>query len=812
MRTCIKILIVEDEQIVALDLKRRLTKLGYEVTGIAADGDTALALIKKSMPNIVLMDIHIQGKTDGVEVAAEIQKIIYIPVIYLTAYSEEKTLARARTTKPYGYLLKPFSERELHITIQVSMERYESDSMLKKNQEHLNLALEAAHLGTWEVKENTSEVYIGKNPSGYLEPISNWSQFFASIVDDDKQNVADAISRLQNGENSTVEIEFRLCGNAATDRWFKLYGKSFNDGHPNTRRIVGILQNTTESHHISDKLKQAAAVFKHTTEGIIILGKDRTVECANDAFYQMTGYQPSNLEHTELPFLTKHFLGSRAYKKIWRSVNEERGWRGEIIINKENGEEIYAWLNIGIVPGPKKALLRYVIAFSDITEVRKAQDQLAHLAYYDNLTDLPNRKMILDRLQHALAIAKRGPHYLAVMFIDLDNFKRVNDTMGHQVGDEMLRAISQRLAALLRESDSLGRLGGDEFVIILEKIRSRDVVAAISRKILNRLSIPLLINNTEIIPSCSIGISVYPDDSSDYNELLRMADIAMYEAKKGGRNNYVYFHPEMMQNPAHFLTRERELHRALQQNQFVLYYQPQFSLRKKKVTSVEALIRWQHPDKGMLSPAEIIPVAEASSLIIEIGNWVLTEACRQLSEWRANGLCDIRVAVNISIRQLTCNQLPALITFLLRQYKLPSHLLELEITESCLQNDDANIACLKELEKLGVSISIDDFGTGYSCMSSLKHLPIHRLKIDQTFVRDIPGDQNDCAISSAIVALGRRLNMQVIAEGVETAEQVQFLMSLGCDELQGYYFSRPVTPREVFELTDKLSNKIMPLL
>jgi EAL domain-containing protein (putative c-di-GMP-specific phosphodiesterase class I) len=286
----------------------------------------------------------------------------------------------------------------------------------------------------------------------------------------------------------------------------------------------------------------------------------------------------------------------------------------------------------------------------------------------------------------------------------------------------------------------------------------------------------------------------------------------MYEAKKRGRNNYIYFHPDMMQSPTQFLTRESELYQALQHNQFVLYYQPQYSFLENRITSVEALIRWQHPSKGMLSPAEIIPVAESSSLIVDIGNWVLSEACRQLDEWRANGLSDMRVAVNISIRQLASNQLPSLISSLLRQYMLPSHLLELEITESCLQNDATNIACLKDLEKLGVSISIDDFGTGYSCMSSLKYLPIRRLKIDQSFVRDIPDDQNDCAISSAILALGRQLNMQVIAEGVETVEQVKFLSALGCDELQGYYLSRPVAPQEIPELTKKIPIHIKSLI
>jgi diguanylate cyclase (GGDEF)-like protein len=416
--------------------------------------------------------------------------------------------------------------------------------------------------------------------------------------------------------------------------------------------------------------------------------------------------------------------------------------------------------------------------------------------------------LIMDRLKQALAKAKRESSSLAVLFIDLDNFKRVNDTMGHQIGDDMLRVIAQRLGAELRYSDTLGRLGGDEFVVIMERLESHDAIATVSEKLLSSIATPLTIGNTEIIPSCSIGISLYPDNSADQDELVQMADTAMYAAKNKGRNNYTFYELGMTQSTAHYLTREMELRRALENHEFVLHFQPQCSLSKQRVTGVEALIRWQHPTNGLLPPIEIIPVAEASGLIVDIGNWVLDEACRQLCEWHKNGLPDMRMAVNVSIRQLADKRLPEFVEKLLQQYSLPPHLLELEVTESCLQNDTTNVICLQKLEKLGVSISIDDFGTGYSCMSSLKFLPIRRLKIDQAFVRDIPGDKNDCAIAAAIMALGRQLNMEVIAEGVETVEQVGFLGSIGCDELQGYYFSRPVEARSISELINSLPVQI----
>ncbi len=375
----------------------------------------------------------------------------------------------------------------------------------------------------------------------------------------------------------------------------------------------------------------------------------------------------------------------------------------------------------------------------------------------------------------------------------------------------MLCFVSQRMLAVLRESDTLGRLGGDEFIVIVTNVESRDALIKVAEKILECLSSPVVISNMEVVPSCSIGISVYPDHSNHPDDLLQMADTAMYEAKNKGRNSYAFYHPSLTQQAVHYMTRERELHHALMKNEFLLHYQPQYSLAKEKITGVEALIRWQHPVKGLLSSAEIIPVAETSRLIVEIGNWILTEACRQLNQWRAEGLNDLRIAVNISIRQLADKHLQKFIADLLQQYSLPAHLLELEITESCLQDELIYITCLEQLKDLGIPISIDDFGTGYSCLSSLKNLPIHRLKIDQSFVKNIPHDNNDCAIAAAILALAQKLNLQVTAEGIETYDQIDFLSNLGCDELQGYLLSKPVGPEQIPYLIKKLPGRLKAL-
>ncbi len=805
MSKCIKILIVEDERIVATDLKNRLTKLGYQITGLAADSEKALSLINREDPDIILMDIRIQGSLDGIETAALLQRTHNIPVIYLTAYSEQQTLNRAIATKPYGYLLKPFSDRELHIAIQVSLERFTSDTQFRKNEQHFRLALEAAHLGTWEITDDSQEVNLGKSPDGHLYPLLSWKHFFTAIDKADQTLVSDFIDSLRKNKVSASEIEFRVTSESQQETyWFKLYGKSFQSNALSHHQIVGIVQEITESRHIQNELAQAAAVFKYAVEGIIVLDINRQFTCANDAFFNITGFQATDLLEKELPFLTEHNMGKNDYDKVWQTVDQSGYWLGEVEAYKPDSEHMYIWLSIGLIPVEGSNNQRFVVMISDITGIRETEKQLSQIAYYDSLTNLPNRMLIMDRLKQSIAQAARDSSLLGVLFIDLDNFKRINDTLGHNNGDTLLFFVSQKMQAVLRQSDTLGRLGGDEFIVIVTHVESYEGLIRVAEKIRESLASPIIINNIEIVPSCSIGISLYPDHSIHPDELVQMADTAMYEAKNKGRNSFAFYHRSLTQKAAHHLTRERELYHALTQGQFRLHYQPQFSPSKQKITGVEALIRWEHPHKGLLSPAEVIPVAETSRLIIEIGNWILTEACHQLSVWRNHGIDDLRIAVNLSIRQLADKNLMKFIADLLQQYAVPAHLLELEVTESCLQDELLYINSLEQLDKQGIQIAIDDFGTGYSCLSSLKNLPIRRLKIDQSFVRGIPDDSNDCAIASAIQVLAQKLGLEVVAEGIETLEQIHFLTQLGCDELQGYLLSKPVAPELIPEIIRKL--------
>ncbi|PLX83727.1 MAG: GGDEF domain-containing protein [Desulfuromonas sp.] len=430
----------------------------------------------------------------------------------------------------------------------------------------------------------------------------------------------------------------------------------------------------------------------------------------------------------------------------------------------------------------------------NITERKRTEQKIEQLAYYDGLTELPNRALLRDRLHQVLAQAKRDASQVAILFLDLDRFKQVNDTQGHAVGDELLKMVADRLRSCVRSTDTVARLGGDEFVVVLTSITKMHDVTAMARKILDELCRPFSLIGVEIHSSGSIGVALYPSDGEDEETLLKNADTAMYAAKDHGRNNYQFFSEEMNRKAVERLAMENYLREALELDQLSLHYQPQLDLETGRMTGMEALLRWNHPDLGMISPATFIPLAEESGLIVPIGEWVLRSACRQAKAWQDNGCHVPRVAVNLSARQFGQPNLAASVDQILQETGLDPDCLELELTESgILESASDAILTLTDLKVRGIHLAIDDFGTGYSSLSYLKNFPIDRVKIAQTFVRDIPQDQDDAAIVEAVIMMAKSLRLRVIAEGVETKEQLAFLRERGCNEMQGYYFSRPLT-------------------
>ena len=432
----------------------------------------------------------------------------------------------------------------------------------------------------------------------------------------------------------------------------------------------------------------------------------------------------------------------------------------------------------------------------DVTGWKSAQEDIQRLAYYDALTGLPNRTLLHDRLNQAVAAAHRDNDQFALMFLDLDRFKYINDTMGHQAGDEMLKVIAARLAGTVREGDTVSRLGGDEFVILLRETGAEGALF-VAEKLLGSVAQSFEINGTTVGTEASIGISLYPHDGSDVETLIKHADVAMYHAKEAGRNNFQFYTAQINERALSHFNIERDLRVALEQRQLIAYYQPQIRISDRKLIGFEALLRWQHPEKGMVSPAAFIPVAEESGLIVPVGEWVLREVCRQARAWHERGLPLVPVAVNLSARQLKDGRLAKFVRALLAETGLPDWTLELELTESMMLDDEkAAMQFIGEMRELGVALSIDDFGTGYSSLGHLKKLPLDKLKIDQSFVRDLAEDEDDAAIVRAIISMAHGLGLTVIAEGVETVEQMDFLEALGCNEVQGYYYARPMPAAE----------------
>jgi diguanylate cyclase (GGDEF)-like protein len=496
---------------------------------------------------------------------------------------------------------------------------------------------------------------------------------------------------------------------------------------------------------------------------------------------------------------------------MWQALQEGDFWEGEVWDRRKTGEIYPKWMTINVVRDREDAgRMHYVAIFSDITERKQAEEHIHHLAHHDPLTTLPNRMALEARLEQSIAEANRNQRSVAVMFLDLDRFKTINDTLGHHVGDLLLIEVARRLRQTVRSSDTVARHGGDEFVVVLPALETPDVAATLAGNILKTLSEPYLIDGNTLHSTPSIGVSLYPQDGRDVDTVMKYADTAMYHAKDMGRNGFQFFSPEMNRAAMERLDIERQLRDALKLDQFALHYQPRLD-RNGRVTGVEALIRWNRPGHGLQPPGRFIPIAEESDLIILIGEWVLATAAAQLVAWQKAGIEMPSVAINLSARQLRLAGLPGQIAAVLQDSRLPAALLEFEVTETmAMENPERASRLLGELRDMGIALAIDDFGTGYSSLAYLKRLPFDHLKIDRSFVAGIAHDPNDVAIVRGTIALAHSLGLAVVAEGVETAEQLALLKSADCDEFQGFHFSRPLPADELEVFLGKHSQTPTP--
>ena len=548
-----------------------------------------------------------------------------------------------------------------------------------------------------------------------------------------------------------------------------------------------------------ERLRLADKVFANSPAGILITDENHRILSVNPSFSTMTGMAPAQVLGLAVTHLSSR-LTPEDFTLMEETLRLRGNWSGEIETERQDGKPFVAGVTVSRILAPETLhTTHYVWVLTDVTEQKQAEERARHLAHHDILTGLPNRLALLIRLGQTLPEARRRGWNVGLMFIDLDRFKIINDTLGHSVGDDLLREVASRLAGTIRESDMVARLGGDEFVIVLPDISSAPAAANIAGKIITALSHPIQVDKHQLHTSPSIGISLFPADGPDGDTILRNADTAMYHAKAAGRNNYQFYAEEMNQAANERLHLENKLRQAVSRGEFALAFQPQFDARTRRPTGVEALIRWHHPEEGIISPDRFIPVAEETGLIVPIGEWVLAEACREVKAWQDAGLPPLRVAVNLSARQLQRRDFCETVAGALAHSGLAPELLELEITESVvMENPQEAIRILSALHRMGISLAIDDFGTGYSSLAYLKLFPIDHLKIDRSFVRDIETDLNDRAIAMGTIALAHSLGLNVIAEGVESEDQLEILSANGCNEIQGYLLSPPLNPMAAF--------------
>ncbi|MGE5506328.1 MAG: PAS domain S-box protein [Actinomycetota bacterium] len=691
-----------------------------------------------------------------------------------------------------------------------------AENLLKEKTDRLDEAQRIAKIGSWELDVLTNHLTWSNGIFRITELDetngANLTAFLAVIHPDDRETVTVAWARsLQARE--PYSIVYRLRTADGRIKHVHERGETDFDAKGWPLRSRGTLQDITEQSAAQERIRLYAKLFEHLGDAIIVTDHDNRIIEVNLAFTKLTGYSPEDVRGHDPKLLASGNTPCETYQVMWASLAEMDYWQGELWDRRKDGSVYPKWTSISAVRDNAGAVTHYVASFSDISERKAAEERMERLARYDPLTGLFNRFALQERMEQALVSAQRDGTQVAVMLIDMDRFKLINDTLGHQAGDALLVQVARRLSEGIRESDIVARLGGDEFVVVLTRIRSGLKVGVhIATKILEDLNAPYDFEGYEMRSTPSIGISVFPMDGENPAELLKNADLAMYHAKSNGKNNYQFFSTAMNEATVERVRVELDLRKALVDKQFEVHYQPQLCTADSRICSFEALVRWRHPERGLLSPAGFIPIAEETGLIEDLGAWVLDEACRQLAAWRKDSFGGLRVAVNLSAHQLRSPGLVDLVRQTMDRHGIGPGELELEVTESvAMNNPEQAIDQLRALRDLGISLAIDDFGTGYSSLAYLKLLPVHLLKLDRSFVHDIETDSDDAAISAATLALAHNLGLKVVAEGVETEGQIRFLLDHRCDFLQGYLLGRP-TPGDQCSLLLGSQDKLRSLL
>ncbi len=689
-----------------------------------------------------------------------------------------------------------------------------SESMRERD-EHLKLALWASGEHFWDydlARRRLHRMRADENAADSAEiTVFTRQGDVPPIHEHDVPLVMERLRGHLQGETPLFMSEHRmdLVGNGSWV-WVRARGRVVErdpEGRP--LRMAGTARDITVTRNAEYEHRIASEVMRSMSEAVAVLDWNYDFIAINQAFIRITGYADEEVIGQPVTLLDSHQQGEAFFERMRTDLDRDGRWSGEVWKVRKDGEEILCKIETNVVPDASGQRNLYVLVLNDITEQKRAEQELRYLANYDTLTSLPNRSLLSERLSRAIVRARRENGRVAVLFIDLDRFKDINDSLGHATGDRILRAAAARVQQTVGVQHTVARLSGDEFTVVLEDIASSADAEDIAQRIIDAFMLPLSFGERlELSVSPSIGISLYPDHAQVPTDLLKHADTAMYQAKAAGRHTYQVYSESMDEKTRHRAILASALRRALERDELSLVYQPRLSLRQQRITGVEALLRWRSREFGEVSPGQFIPLAEESGLILEIGAWALRQACLTLRHWHDLGLSDLTVAVNVSSMQLQRSDLPDVVAQTLADTGVPAHCLELELTESVVMaNPEQNADTLRACRRLGVFIAIDDFGTGYSSLAYLKRLPLTTLTIDQEFVGDLTHDSDDEAITSTIINMGHSLSLNVIAEGVETAAQLQFLRDHGCDEIQGHWISHALPPEDCLRFIREYSQR-----
>ena len=820
----IRILIIDDEEIICNVFSLYLRDMGYD-TVAAQSGDDGLGILynENEKVDLVLLDLNMPGKS-GFEVLDEIRTYNEdIPVIIISGVGVIEEAMKAINMGAWDFVTKPVKDFAiLNHHIQRAMERVR---LLKSNRIYQNYLEDEVNKRIRELKKETEirqeaetkykSIFDSSNDAIIIlkdEIITDCNQraleVFAAdreyligrqidILNPEKQ--ADGrdsdeaarqfINDVMNGVPQNFEWTHKKIDGSPIWVDINLSRVSINDEF----YIISIIRDITGRKSVEDRLRLLSMAIEHNLTMVVIANPDSIIEYVNPKFCEITGYSRNEVVGQSLRMLKSGLIANDIYDEMWKELMSGKQWQGEVHNRKKNGDFYWVHSKISPIKGDDNSIKYLVVLEEDISVRKEYEDRLIQQANYDSLTSLPNRILLLDRMGQEMARAKRQRRFIVLMLIDLDNFKKVNDYLGHAAGDDILKEVAARLQKCIRHSDTIARFSGDKFFILLQDLLRPGESESIAEKILQSIKDPFILDDNEFSLTASIGLTVYPADGDNPHVLMKNADAAMYRSKEAGKNRYSFFSSELNERAIYRLQIENNLRYALEKQEFYLMFQPQISLVSGNVVGAECLLRWKNAEMGNVPPDAFIPIAEETGMIIRIGAFVLSEACREAMAWQEAAGYPIRLSVNVSSKQFRGIDFHTMVQEVLETTGYSAKNLEIEITESILITDvDRTVQILNQLVKAGISISVDDFGTGYSSLSYLKRFPVATLKIDKSFINNITTDAGDQALSKAIIAMGHSLGMEVIAEGVEMPEQIEMLKLYNCDTIQGYFYSRPI--------------------